>query len=129
GKALNHDDHLALQRIAPLLKHPYTVFEEVTIWDIMYLIAQAKVYMGTSLHGAITAMSYAVPYVGVAVPKLNSYLQTWGTGGIRHTVPLDGLLEGFRKAVEVDASLLNQSREQQIEAAEDSFSYIKRLVL
>lgn len=129
GKALNHDDHLALQRIAPLLKHPFTVFEEVTIWDIMYLIAHAKAYMGTSLHGAITAMSYAIPYVGVAVPKLNSYLQTWGTGGINHTVPLDGLCEGFQKAIEVDLALLNRSREQQIRAAEDSFSHIRHLAL
>ncbi len=129
GKALNHDDHLALRRIAPLLKHPCTVFEEVTIWDIMYLIAHAKVYMGTSLHGAITAMSYAVSYVGVAVPKLNSYLQTWGITGINHTVSLDGLREGFQKAIEVDTASLDQSRNQQIQAAEDSFLHIKRLVL
>src|SRR5690606_32323355 len=81
GKALNHDDHIAIQRIAPLLEYPCTVFEEVSIWDIMYLIANAGVYVGTSLHGAITAMSYGVPYVGVAVPKLNSYLQTWGVAG------------------------------------------------
>jgi len=129
GKALNHDDHLALQRIAPLLKHPCTVFDEVTIWDIMYLIAHAKAYMGTSLHGAITAMSYAVPYVGLTVRKLNSYLQTWGVEGINHTVSFEELREGFEKAIGVDSASLNQSREQQIQAAEDSFLRIKRLVL
>lgn len=129
GKALNHDDHIALQRIAPLLKHPCAVFDEVTIWDIMYLIAHARVYMGTSLHGAITAMSYAVPYVGVAVPKLNSYLQTWGVADINHTVRLDGLQEGFQKAMEVDAASLDRSRMQQIQAAEESFSRIQHLVL
>lgn len=129
GKALNHDDHLAIHRIAPLLKHPFTVFEEVTIWDIMCLIAHARMYMGTSLHGAITAMSYAVPYVGVVVPKLNSYLQTWGVTGINHTVSLDGLRDGFQKAIGVDAASLDQSRKRQIQAAEDSFLHIKRLVL
>lgn len=129
GKALNHDDHLALQRIAPLLKHPCTVFDEVTIWDIMCLIANAKVYMGTSLHGAITAMSYAVPYVGITVPKLNSYLQTWGVDGINRTLPVNDLLGGFRNAMGVDAASLDQSRIQQILAAEDSFSRIGRLVL
>lgn len=129
GKALNHDDHLALRRIAPLLKHPSTVFDEVGIWDIMCLIAHAKVYMGTSLHGAITAMSYAVPYVGVAVPKLNSYLQTWGVEGINRVVTLDGLHDGFQQAVGVNRASLDRSRIQQIEAAEVSFSNIEQLVL
>lgn len=129
GKALNHDDHLALQRIAPLLKQPCTVFEEVTIWDIMYLIAHARVYMGTSLHGAITAMSYAVPYVGLAVPKLNSYLHTWGVAETNHTVRLDELQEGFQKAMGIDLASLDRSRMLQIQAAEDSFSRIRHLVL
>jgi len=129
GKALNHDDHLALQRIAPLLRYPYTFFETVTIWDIMGLIAHAKAYMGTSLHGAITAMSYAVPYVGVVVPKLNSYLQTWGVDGINQTVALDELAEAFQRAISVDKVLLDRSREEQLCAAETSFSKIATLVL
>ncbi|SEK65139.1 polysaccharide pyruvyl transferase family protein [Parapedobacter koreensis] len=128
GKALNHDDHLALGRIAPLLKHPCTVFDEVGIWDIMYLIANARVYIGTSLHGAITAMSYAVPYVGVAVPKLHSYLQTWGIAGINRTVALDGLSEGFQRALNADQAALDESRSKQLAAAQASFSRIRQLV-
>src|SRR3546814_9829138 len=106
GQAPNHDDHLALQRLAPLLEQPNTLFEEVTIWDIMYLIANAGVYVGTSLHGAITAMSYALPYVGVAVPKLLSYLQTWGVGGINPTVHLEGLHDGATRALQTDRPTL-----------------------
>jgi len=78
GKALNHDDHLALGEIKQLLKSPSTYFDAYNIWDIMYLIANAKIYIGTSLHGAITAMSYAVPHVGLKVEKLEAYLHTWG---------------------------------------------------
>ncbi|MFB2119610.1 polysaccharide pyruvyl transferase family protein [Parapedobacter sp. 2B3] len=128
GKALNHDDHLALQRIAPLLAHPNTLFDEVTIWDIMYLIANAGVYAGTSLHGAITAMSYAVPYVGIAVPKLHSYLTTWGVDGINRTVPLREIHEGVDRALAADRTALERSRNRQIEAAQASFSYIQQLV-
>lgn len=128
GKALNHDDHLALQRIAPLIKYPPTVFDDVSIWDIMYLIANAGVYVGTSLHGAITAMSYAVPYVGITVPKLDSYLQTWGVAGINHTVPLDGIADGVDRAMKADQAALNRSRENQLRAAEESFSYIQQVV-
>jgi Uncharacterized conserved protein len=129
GKALNHDDHLALQRIGPLLRHPYTLFDDATIWDIMYLIANAGVYIGTSLHGAITAMSYAVPYVGVAVPKLNSYLQTWGVSGIDRTVSMDELGEGFDRAMQATREALLESRGTQLAAAEESFSNIRQLVL
>ena len=128
GKALNHDDHIALQRIAPLLQKAPTVFDEVNIWDIMYLIANAKMYVGTSLHGAITAMSYAVPYVGVVVPKLHSYLQTWGIDGLDGKVELNELHQGFLKAVNADRSALDQSREKQLRAAEESFSNIRQLV-
>ena len=128
GKALNHDDHLALQRIAPLLAQPNTLIDEVTIWDIMYLIANAGVYAGTSLHGAITAMSYAVPYVGIAVPKLHSYLTTWGVGGINRTVPLSEVHDGVSRALATDRMALQRSRDQQVEAAQTSFSYIQQLV-
>ncbi len=128
GKAINHDDHVALQRIAPLLQKAPAVFDEVNIWDIMYLIANARVYIGTSLHGAITAMSYAVPYVGVAVVKLDSYLKTWGIAGLDHKVALDELHEGFLNAINADQSALGQSREKQLRAAEESFSNIQQLV-
>ncbi|MEC3879774.1 polysaccharide pyruvyl transferase family protein [Parapedobacter sp. 10938] len=127
GKALNHDDHLALQRIAPLLAQPSILFDEVTIWDIMYLVANAGVYVGTSLHGAITAMSYAVPYVGIAVTKLHSYLQTWGVDGINHTVSLNEINEGVDRALATDRAVLEQSREQQLNAADASFSHIRQL--
>ncbi|MGV3763542.1 polysaccharide pyruvyl transferase family protein [Parapedobacter sp.] len=128
GKALNHDDHVALKCIAPSLTQPSALFDEVTIWDIMYLIANARVYVGTSLHGAITAMSYAVPYVGVAVPKLHSYLQTWGVAGINRTVPLDGIHQGVVRALQIDRTELEQSSERQLKAAEDSFAHIQQLV-
>ena len=128
GKALNHDDHLALKRIAPHLGQPHTLFDAVTIWDIMFLIANAGIYAGTSLHGAITAMSYAVPYVGIAVPKLRSYLQTWGVDGINDTVQPDYIHEGIGRALRVDRTMLKQARSRQIAAAQASFSNIRQLV-
>ena len=129
GKALNHDDHLALQRIAPLLKHPRTIFDDISIWDIMYLIANAGVYIGTSLHGAITAMSYAVPYVGVAVPKLESYLKTWGVAGLDRITAVNDLYTGFQLALGTDRTALDHSREKQLQAAEASFAQIRERVL
>ncbi len=129
GKAINHDDHLALARIAPLLEHPCRLFDDVSIWDIMYLIANARVYVGTSLHGAITAMSFAVPYVGIAVKKLDSYLRTWGVEGIDRMVPIADIASGAQAALAVDRATLETSRLTQLAAAEESFDNIQRLTL
>jgi len=128
GIALNHDDHLAVRRIAPRLKSKAMVFDAVSIWDVMYLIANARVYAGTSLHGAITAMSYAIPYVGLEVTKLNSYLATWGVGMLRQSVQFGNLAQGVLRAIGVDQQQLDQSRRVQLEAAEKSFSLIKQKV-
>jgi len=128
GKALNHDDHHALRRISPYLKQSPAIFDNVSIWDIMCLIAHSRVYMGTSLHGAITAMSYAVPYVGIEVVKLNSYLNTWGVEGLNRTVTLDHLSVGFAAALGADQQALDQSRDRQLSAAEASFHHIQKLV-
>ncbi len=129
GKALNHDDHLALRRIAPYLETTPAVFDEVNIWDIMYLIANAKVYVGTSLHGAITAMSYAVPYVGVEVTKLNSYLGTWGIETLSRVVPLNELYAGVQAAMQADRQALDLSLKKQQGAAEAAFDSIQQRVL
>lgn len=128
GKALNHDDQIALRRIAPYLKNKPAVFDTVSIWDIMYLIANARVYTGTSLHGAITAMSYAVPYVGLEVTKLNSYLNTWGIDGLDRIVALSELADGVQRAIHTDQLALDQSRTAQLEAAEASFFHIQKKV-
>jgi hypothetical protein len=113
GKALDHDDHEALQQLGRLVEVPFTYFDADTIWDIMYLIANAKCYIGTSLHGAITAMSYAVPHVGLKVEKLSAYLGTWGVEGNRNAVEFSGLYDRFTTATRVSEEELEKSRDRQ----------------
>jgi polysaccharide pyruvyl transferase WcaK-like protein len=51
-----------------------------SVFDLMGLIAGARLYVGTSLHGAITAVSYGVPVLGLCpsrVRKLAAFLGTW----------------------------------------------------
>lgn len=129
GKASNHNDDEALQKILPYLENTGHFFEEVNVWDIMYLIANSKCYIGTSLHGAITAMSYAIPYVGVNVTKLNSYLNTWGIEGINKIVKIDSLSEQFNIAINISKEKLVQSRDIQFQEIEKSFEYMKKLLL
>lgn len=114
GKALDHDDHEALRELGHLMNSPYTYFDADNIWDIMYLIANSKCYVGTSLHGAITAMSFAVPHVGLKVEKLGAYLDTWGVEGNRKSVEFSELNEQYEIAISVPKEEYEASRDRQM---------------
>ncbi len=78
GTALGHLDQMALMQIAKYLPADiYNMIDNPSIWDIMYLIKHSKLYVGSSLHGTITAMSYNVPFIGYGAKKLKQYIETW----------------------------------------------------
>ncbi|MCE7055086.1 polysaccharide pyruvyl transferase family protein [Algoriphagus sp. AGSA1] len=128
GKALDHDDHEALQEIGTLLKSPYTYFDADNIWDIMYLIANSKCYVGTSLHGAITALSYAVPHVGLKVEKLGAYLATWGLEGNQRSVEFTEIFEQFKVATAASPSDLEASRDRQVVEIKKGFDKMVKVL-
>lgn len=121
GKALDHDDHEALQELGQLLSSPHAYFDADNIWDIMYLIANSKCYVGTSLHGAITAMSFAVPHVGLKVEKLGAYLATWGVDGNRRSVEFDEIYRQYELATSISKSEYLSSRDRQMEQMKIGF--------
>lgn len=81
GKAPGHSDDEPLDKLHSLLgdERAYRV-DSGNIDDIIRCIATSKLYCGTSLHGAITALAYAVPQIALLpqrVIKLSSFLETW----------------------------------------------------
>lgn len=81
GKAPGHSDDGPLDKLHSLLgdERAYRV-DSGNIEDIIRCIATSKLYCGTSLHGAITALAYAVPQIALLpqrVIKLSSFLETW----------------------------------------------------
>ncbi len=81
GKAPGHSDDEPLDKLYSLLgeERAYRV-DSGHIDDIIRCIATSKLYCGTSLHGAITALAYAVPQIALLpqrVIKLSSFLETW----------------------------------------------------
>jgi hypothetical protein len=80
GTALGHEDHKALLLISKyLLEESYVMIQKPNLWEIMYLIKTASLYIGTSLHGAITSMSFETPLLCHGPQKLKSYIETWYT--------------------------------------------------
>ncbi len=84
GTALGHSDDIALARIYSLLKRKDEVLliSSPNIYDIMWLIKHSALYVGTSLHGTITALSFEVPFVAHGPIKLKNYLETWCKGEV-----------------------------------------------
>lgn len=84
GRAAGHDDEELLREIHSECPKESVYIEKSSIYDIMYIIANARCYLGTSLHGAITAASYGVPHTELweYVDKLNSFLRTWETTSV-----------------------------------------------
>lgn len=128
GKALNHDDHLALWEIKQILKSPSTYFDAENIWDIMYLIANAKTYIGTSLHGAITAMSYAVPHVGLRVEKLDAYLRTWGVKENDFAVDFSDIYKQYMVATTIHKGDYEKKRDLQIKEMKHGFDLMVEVI-
>src|SRR5690606_24873007 len=78
GLAPGHNDNIILKKLCNADKS-WHYLEPKTIDDTIYLISKSSLYIGTSLHGAITAFSYNKPFIGLnkKVKKLDSYIQTW----------------------------------------------------
>lgn len=78
GIALDHDDSEILEKIKSLEPDFHYVFPR-NLYEIMYLIKASKMYIGSSLHGVVTAQSFNVPYFAFTekIPKLDIYIKTW----------------------------------------------------
>jgi len=61
GTASGHQDQAALRQIHAQLSCRNVLVHRPTIFEIMFILSRARLYIGTSLHGVITSMSYGVP--------------------------------------------------------------------
>lgn len=128
GRANQHEDHIPLKEIHNQLKDESFYIDQPNIWEVMYLIANSKIYIGTSLHGAITAMSYNIPYMGIKVTKLNDYLRTWSFAPLNKIFSTSEIVDNFEQVVNVDNHKLIDSRNAQMKLVELSFNDIKNVI-
>lgn len=97
GTALGHGDDVALRHISEEIhdKKSYMMVTDPNLYDIMWLIKHSKKYIGTSLHGVITAMSFGVPFVGYGSKKQKVFITKWTKGDSHIAMP-----ETFAKVAE-----------------------------
>ena len=89
GTALGHGDDVALSHISENIhdKKSYMLISNPNIYDIMWLIKHSQMYVGTSLHGVITAMSFGVPFVGYGSKKQKVFIKKWAKGDSHIATP------------------------------------------
>lgn len=92
GYASGHDDVIFLSDVQRLTKKNTTLFDDLNVWEIMYVLAKSNSFFGTSLHGVITAMSFGIPHfcINSDIKKITSFLETWS-------------VSPFYKAIEITA--------------------------
>lgn len=78
GISANHEDQVALAKLKAYSEE-FNMLRPTNLFDIMYLIARSEVYMGTSLHGMITAYSFGTRFtpLNTKVTKLQAYCESW----------------------------------------------------
>lgn len=112
GAAPWHDDAEVLARLAARLRRvPVRVFGSLHLWDLCALLACARAYAGSSLHGRIVATAFARPRVNLrpaGTAKVDAWAGTWEAPGLPTSVAVDGLAEGLQQALAADPARLRR---------------------
>ena len=121
GTAIGHEDQIALRNIRKHIGQSVDVFElyEGSIWEIMLMISEAAFYLGTSLHGAITAISFAVPHMPFTnqVVKLKEFLMTWDLPEQANHFDIDDHSKKLAKVLSTGAQARFQLRDRLMKQA------------
>jgi polysaccharide pyruvyl transferase WcaK-like protein len=103
-----HDDHLTARRIARHLKLAHVLLDDpVGLAEIASAIANATLYLGSSMHGYITGAAYNVPGAIVARPLLDKF-----AGFLAHIDRPQDLAVDWRMAFELGAARLAEPPRQ-----------------
>jgi len=123
GRAQGHEDHTALRRLNKHLSGAaFQPADDIGIFDIMALIAESALFVGTSLHGAVTAQAFAVPHLGMAgIGKLAFYLDTWEVPSQRAPVEIEDMVQRTAEVLALPADDLEQNRDRLIARAMENF--------
>jgi hypothetical protein len=117
GAAPWHDELACLDQVAASMKAGSAqVFGSLDLWDICALIASSRAYCGSSLHGRIVAMAFALPRVNFRHPastarlsKQAAFAATWDETGMPADVDLRDIAAAVHKSLTVDKALLQQT--------------------
>jgi hypothetical protein len=108
GAARWHDDLDCYRRLTARLPASTLVCTSLNLWDICTLIARSRGYCGSSLHGRIVALAFALPRVNLVYPaqppgKHAAFVATWEHPDMPGTAPVHELAQKFSQALATKA--------------------------
>jgi hypothetical protein len=117
GAAPWHDDLSCYQRLAQSMRTPAPhIVQTLDIWDICAVIAHSRGFAGSSLHGRIVAMAFALPRLNFLRPgqapdrsKQAAFAATWEPPDAPRTVAVGELADGIGRALAFEPSRLEQT--------------------
>jgi hypothetical protein len=120
GTAPWHDELDVLQRVAARMRGGTAqVFASLDVWDICALIAAARGYCGSSLHGRIVAMAFALPRVNLRHPsarartgKQAAFASAWELAEMPAVVDVDDAAAAIERALTADLARLAHAAAQ-----------------
>lgn len=130
GSCSGHDDIKPLQIILSILSDHSKLILPTSITDIVNVIGHSDLYIGTSLHGIITAMSYCRPYLAIdgTIQKNLGYLKTWAPAAMARPVEFSAIFEQAIHAIQIPKLSLQRSRDRQVAQARNSFEKIREII-
>lgn len=134
GYAQGHEDTVPLSMINHKINNKKTVyFDYNNIYETLYILKNATLYIGTSLHGAITAISYGIPHFALTnkIKKLVDFLETWGTTDIIYS-DVDKISDNYEEIAQnyIDFKRkVETERKKMIKLVDENFKKINQIIL
>ncbi|MGM0214840.1 polysaccharide pyruvyl transferase family protein [Enterococcus sp. AZ109] len=118
GKAALHEDNIPLKKLYSVMNRKKNLKSKILLFDVnifetMYVISHSKLFIGTSLHGNITALTYNVPTVAIdkRIGKLTEFLKDYSVPDQEYSVQYDQIFISARKAMKTpEEKLAYQSK-------------------
>lgn len=134
GTAWGHDDLGQLTRLAALIAQAHPRVRTLVQNDRHFLvqsavIAKAAVWIGTSLHGRIAAMSMRVPAVSFQNAKVKVTVETWEDDPLPYEVTWDRLADAIHTAVRIDPVKLDTLASRLEDESMQGLQHVRTLAL
>lgn len=130
GYASGHDDFYLLEKIHTMLPGHTEILYDLNVWEIMYVIKKSNLYIGTSLHGAITALAFGVPHFGLnkSIYKLDGFLSDWSVFPYNQCYSMSEIEKLSQNVIELPREELKASVKENNEKVKSNFNNILDLI-
>ncbi|WP_136419578.1 polysaccharide pyruvyl transferase family protein [Herbaspirillum sp. ST 5-3] len=133
GAAPWHDDLSCYQRVAERMRASAVhLFGSLVLWDICALIAASSAYAGSSLHGRIVAMAFALPRINLrhvaqapGTSKQEAFISTWDVPGMPSAVGVNDIARAMEVALAADREQLRNAALQLAARYREGFAAIR----